>query len=100
MKAEKLAPLLDRCETTAQILKALAHPRRLEILCHLTDGEKSVGDLELLCGASQSAVSQFLARMKAEGLVTARRDDRYVLYKIADAKIFQLIAALHKIFCP
>lgn len=100
MKAEKLEPLLDRCEATAQILKALAHPQRLEILCHLSSGEKSVSDLEQLCGASQSAVSQFLARMKAEGLVTARRDDRYVLYRIADAKLFQLIAALHKIFCP
>jgi DNA-binding transcriptional ArsR family regulator len=100
VRAEKLAPLLDHCETTAQILKALAHPQRLEILCHLTDGEKSVGDLEQLCGASQSAVSQFLARMKAEGLVAARRDDRYVFYKIANPKIFQLIEALHRIYCP
>jgi len=99
MNTEKIKPLVERCETTAQLLKALAHPQRLQILCHLASGEKAVGELETLCGASQSAVSQFLARMRAEGLVASRRDEQFVFYRISDPKVFKLIGALHKIFC-
>ncbi|MEO5572887.1 MAG: metalloregulator ArsR/SmtB family transcription factor [Gammaproteobacteria bacterium] len=92
-------PLFEQCESTSRLLKALAHPQRLQILCHLSNGEKTVTELETLCGASQSAVSQFLARMKAEQLIASRRDERYVFYRIADPKVSQLIKALHKIFC-
>lgn len=92
-------PLFEQCESASRLLKALAHPQRLQILCHLSNGEKTVTELEELCGASQSAVSQFLARMKAEQLIASRRDERYVRYRIADPKVFELIKALHKIFC-
>ena len=91
--------LSRNCESTAKILKALAHPHRLQILCHLASGEKAVGELEELCGASQSAVSQFLGRMKSEGLVTSNKDGQFVRYQISDMRILKTIRALQEIYC-
>lgn len=87
------------CENVAQIMKALAHPQRLMLLCHLSTGEKTVGDLEELCGISQSQVSQFLARLKLEGIVASKKRGLFVRYRIADEKVTVLISALHRIYC-
>lgn len=95
-----LDELVKNCESTAKILKALAHPHRLQILCHLSERDRTVSELEQLCKASQSTVSQFLARMKSEGLVNSHRDGQFVNYSISDVKVLKLIQALHKIFCP
>ncbi|MBI5208444.1 MAG: winged helix-turn-helix transcriptional regulator [Elusimicrobia bacterium] len=92
--------MLGRCESAARSLKLLAHPQRLRILCHLADGEKTVRDLEALCGASQSLVSQSLARMRSEGLVACRRRGQFVAYHIEDPRILKLIVSLHEVFCP
>jgi ArsR family transcriptional regulator len=105
MSAMTLSPqttesLAERCETTAALLKNLAHPLRLQLLCYLAAGEKSVGDLEALSSASQSLVSQYLARMRRENLVQCRKDGKFVWYSVADPKVLQLIRALHRIFCP
>lgn len=83
----------------ASILKTLGHQKRLLILCTLADGEKSVGDIEKICGAAQSQVSQFLKRMEAEGLINHRREGNYVYYVIKDKRIEQLIQTLGNIFC-
>lgn len=96
---EILHSLTKDCESTAKILKALAHPHRLQLLCHLASGEKTVGELEKLCGASQSAVSQFLGRMKSEGLVTSNKDGQFVRYQITDQRILKTMQALQRIFC-
>jgi ArsR family transcriptional regulator len=101
MKAKDPFPRLShKCEDAARVLKALAHGQRLRLLCKLASGEKTVGELEKASGASQSAVSQFLARMKAEGLVSSYKDGQFVRYRIADPKIVKLIRSLHAIFCP
>jgi ArsR family transcriptional regulator len=92
--------MIENCEEAAALLKALSHPQRLQLLCHLSQKELTVGELEKLCGASQSAVSQFLARMKAEGLVTSERNGQFVSYRISDPRVLKLIQAMHKIFCP
>ena len=86
------------CEETARILKALAHPQRLQLLCHLAEGDKTVGELEELCGASQSVVSQFLGRMKSEGLVASEKEGLFVRYRISDSRILKTIQALHGIY--
>ena len=91
--------LTEDCESTAKILKALAHPHRLQLLCHLASGEETVGKLEKLCGASQSAVSQFLGRMKSEGLVTSNKEGQFVRYRITDQRILKTMQALQRIFC-
>jgi DNA-binding transcriptional ArsR family regulator len=80
-------------------LKALAHEGRLMILCHLVEGEKSVTELENLLGARQAAVSQQLARLRLEGLVSSRRDGKAIYYSLGDARVVQLIGALNAMFC-
>lgn len=100
MKRADLAQLAEQCETTSKMLKSLAHPQRLQLLCLLSEGERSVSELEESCASSQSQLSQFLQRMKSEGLVRSRREGKFVYYAIADQKVHKLIRALHKIFCP
>lgn len=95
----KKVPTADECLLVSGILKTLAHPQRLMILCQLADGPKSVSELEELSGASQSAVSQFLSRMKSEGLVNVHREHQYLFYDIKDARIKKLLQALDRIFC-
>ncbi|MGE0631952.1 MAG: ArsR/SmtB family transcription factor [Pseudobdellovibrionaceae bacterium] len=80
-------------------MKQLSHPQRLLILCCMAEGEKSVGEIEEACGASQSAVSQFLKGMRLEGLIESRREGKQVFYKIVDKRILDLIRSLYHIFC-
>jgi DNA-binding transcriptional ArsR family regulator len=80
-------------------LKVLGHEGRLEILCNLIDGERSVGALTEAIGTSQPAVSQQLMRMRAEGLVTTERRGKSVVYSIAQPEIVKVIAALRDAFC-
>jgi ArsR family transcriptional regulator, virulence genes transcriptional regulator len=84
----------------ADVLRALANERRLSILCILVErGEASVNALAAAIGLSQSALSQHLARMRDEGLVTYRRERQTLWYRIADPKIEILLATLHRLFC-
>jgi ArsR family transcriptional regulator len=99
MKRNDIQAMVAQSEAAARLLKQLAHPRRLQLLCRLADGEKTVGQLKNLCGVSQSQLSQFLGRMKSEGLVAARRDGRFSAYRIQDPRLLRLMRALHGIFC-
>jgi ArsR family transcriptional regulator len=84
----------------ADILRALANERRLMILCKLVEcGECNVSALAQAVGLSQSALSQHLAKMREEGLVTFRRESQTLWYRIADPRIEQLFATLHRLFC-
>lgn len=94
-QAEKLA---DECESVSGLLKAIAHPQRLKILCSLSEAEQTVSELEAYCGASQSSVSQYLNKMKSEGLLSSRREAQYIYYKISNPNIIKLIKAMQKIF--
>ncbi len=69
------------------------------ILCHITEGEKSVTELEDLIGARQSAVSQQLARLRIEGLVASRREGKAIYYSIADARVRALVRLMYQMFC-
>jgi ArsR family transcriptional regulator len=81
------------------LLRALSNEARLMVLCQLDTGEKSVGELNALVGLSQSALSQHLAKLRAEGLVATRREAQTIFYRIADARVTKLVAALYDIFC-
>ena len=84
----------------AAILRALANEHRLMVLCRLVEwGEINVNALAEAVGLSQSALSQHLARMREEGLVTFRRESQTLWYRIADPRIEQLFATLHRLFC-
>jgi DNA-binding transcriptional ArsR family regulator len=92
----RMAP---RAREASEFLKALAHESRLMILCDLLHGEKSVGELEALLARRQSTVSQQLARLRLEGLVSARRDGKTIYYSIASDKARSIISALYESFC-
>ena len=84
----------------AGILCALGNERRLMILCKLVEwGEANVNTLAETIGLSQSALSQHLAKMREEGLVTYRRESQTLWYRIADRRIEDLLATLHKLYC-
>lgn len=89
----------DRAAEAAGFLKALSHEGRLMILCHLSSGEKSVTALEDLLGARQAAVSQQLARLRSDGLVSARRDGKAIFYSIRDPKAEAIMALVYDMFC-
>ncbi len=93
------ATMADQAKAASDFMKALAHEGRLMILCHLVEGEKSVSELESLIGARQAAVSQQLARLRLEGLVSSRREGKAIYYSIGDAKVEKLIGTLHDLFC-
>ena len=69
------------------------------ILCHLVGGEKSVTELEKLLSSRQAAVSQQLSRLRAEGLVTPRRDGKTIYYSLADERAARILAVLYDLFC-
>ncbi|MEK6773525.1 MAG: metalloregulator ArsR/SmtB family transcription factor [Bdellovibrionota bacterium] len=98
-KSKSLFKLRRQSEEVAALLKQLSHPQRLLILCSIAEGEKSVGEIEEACGASQSAVSQFLKGMRLEGLIKPRREGKQVYYKIVDKRVLALIRSLYLIFC-
>jgi DNA-binding transcriptional ArsR family regulator len=87
------------CEEVCTLLRALSHPQRLMVLCHLTEGEKTVSELQELCDISQSQLSQFLTRMKAEGLLTSRKEGAFQIYSIADKRVSRLIVSIEGLFC-
>lgn len=98
-REKALSELKQKSETVAALLKQLSHPQRLLILCSMAEGEKSVGEIEEICGASQSAVSQFLKGMRLEGLIEPRREGKQVYYRIVDKRVLDLIQSLYRIFC-
>lgn len=85
----------------AQVLRALSNERRLMILCKLVEwGEANVTTLGEAVGLSQSALSQHLAVMREQGLVTFRREGQMLWYRVADPRIERLLSTLHDLYCP
>ncbi len=84
----------------AALLKALANDRRLLILCTLLDGERTVSELEAKVGLGQSALSQHLARLRRDGLVTTRRAAQHIHYRLASPEAQVILDALASLYCP
>ena len=83
----------------SRVLKALANEKRLLLLCQLVEGECSVGELNARVDLSQSALSQHLAVLRDEGLVTTRREAQTIYYALAEGPAQQILATLHRIYC-
>ena len=81
------------------MLKQLAHAGRLLILCSLTEGEKTVGQLTALVDLSQSAVSQHLAKLRDAKLVEAEKRGQMVFYRISSAEAQSILSVLYQIYC-
>lgn len=93
---DEMIAVIDRAST---FLKALSGRSRLLLLCHLLDGEKSVGELARLTGARDTAVSQQLALLRREGMVDARRAGQMIFYSLASEEARQMLVAMHGMFC-
>lgn len=86
-------------EAASELLKAMANPQRLRVLCLLIEKEMSVGEINALVPLSQSALSQHLAVLREKDLVKTRREAQTVYYSVADGTVHDVIEALHRNFC-
>lgn len=96
---EEFYTLVVQARKASELLKALSHETRLLILCLLTEGEQSVSTLEDIMKLPQAAVSQQLARLRYDGLVTTRREGRQIYYSIASEEVSAVVSSLHELFC-
>lgn len=94
-----LGELQARALRASGLLKAMANPVRLVLLCQLAEGEKSVGELERVVDVSQSALSQHLALLRQRGLVKGRRDGQTIFYSLCGKEAPALLAALYEVYC-
>ena len=91
--------MIENAQEASEFLKALSHEARLVILCLLVEGEKSVAEIEQMLSLRQPAVSQQLARLRADNLVETRRDGKNIYYTLARPEVREIIEALHAAFC-
>ena len=95
----EVARLHGSAVRVTDLLKAMANPSRLMILCQLAEGEKSVGEMEGIIGLSQSGLSQHLAVLRRKRIVSTRREAQSIYYSLASKEVEEIMAALYRIFC-
>ena len=86
-------------EQASDLLRILSNQKRLLILCKLVEGEKSVSQLQEETGLGQSTVSQQLAKLRGEKLVSARRQAQSVYYTFASPEALAVIETLYRVYC-
>ncbi len=86
-------------KTATALLRALANEDRLLLLCQMTAGEKSVGELEALLDIRQPTLSQQLGVLRSEGLVATRREGKRIYYAVSDAKVVAVLNTLYGLYC-
>lgn len=89
----------EHAAEAAALMKALGNESRLMILCLLAEGERSVSELNAIVKLSQSALSQQLARLRQQALVTTRRESQTIYYSLADGPAERVIQLLHDTYC-
>ena len=94
-----LDQLKANAASASALLKALANPGRLLLLCQLSQGERSVSELEQLLGIRQPTLSQQLAVLRREGLVATRREGKLIHYRISSPEALAVITTLYRLFC-
>ncbi len=94
-----LQQMAAHADDAADLLKTLANPHRLQILCVLGTGEMAVGELNGIVPLSQSALSQHLAKLRGDGLVDTRRESQTIYYRLNPGPARDIIEVLHRHFC-
>lgn len=94
-----ITDLEPQAEEAAQLLTAMANPKRLLILCNLLEQERSVSELSNIVGLEQSPLSQHLSKLRALSLVKTRRDGQTIYYRLASAPVSQILSTLYDIYC-
>lgn len=94
-----LSELEEKASEVSGLLRVMSNQWRLLILCNLAQGEHSVQELQKLVGLGQSALSQHLAILRYEGLVSTRREAQSIFYSIASDEAEKLLSTLYDIYC-
>ncbi len=94
-----IAEMMSHAMEARDFLKALAHESRLIILCLLCEKERTVAELEDILQQRQPAVSQQLARLREDRLVTTRRDGKHIHYSLASEEARQVVGVVYELFC-
>lgn len=97
--ASGIAQLQHRSHEAASLLKALANPDRLLLLCHLLGAERSVAELGELTGIAQPSLSQQLGVLRNEALVATRREGKSIHYRVASPAVRALLRTLYRLYC-
>ena len=98
-RTKGLEALKPKAAEAAELLRLLANASRIQLLCQIALGERSVGQLEEELDIQQPALSQQLAELRKAGMVTTRRESRSIFYSIADARTEAILEMLRMIFC-
>jgi DNA-binding transcriptional ArsR family regulator len=96
---EEMNELHDMAANAVELLKAMANEWRLMILCQLSEGEKTVSELQEILGLGQSALSQHLAVLRREKIVRARKHAQSVFYSLSGNDASKVMESLHDVFC-
>ena len=99
MRHMEIKELEQQAGRASALLKAMSNQSRLMILCQLHNGERSVGELEKIIGLSQSALSQHLARLRRDHLVTTRREAQTIYYSLNGDEAVRIIKTLYDLYC-
>jgi len=86
-------------EDASRLMKALANPDRLMLLCRLSQGEASVGELEVELGILQPTLSQQLTVLRGEGLVETRREGKHIFYRVRSRQALAVLKVLYEQYC-
>jgi len=89
----------NQVDTATEILKSIAHPIRLKILCFLLDGEKNVGEIEQQFGSTISNISQHLTVLRKADIIQRRKDSNFMYYSIKDTKTVTLMETMKNLYC-
>ena len=90
----------DAAAEACGLMKTLANPDRLLLLCQLSQGEMCVSDLEESLGIRQPTLSQQLGVLRNEGVLASRREGKNIFYSVADPAMLEILAVLYRLYCP
>ena len=94
-----LEDLEQKVEAVSALLKSIAHPTRILILCKLRDGEKTVGELQEAVKTTSANMSQHLKILRSQGIVSFRKDANFIYNRISDDRVLELVGTLQKLYC-
>lgn len=99
MDKEETVILEEKVEAVSNLLKSIAHPLRLKILCKLLDGEKTVGEIQSMVLTSNANISQHLTKLRHHGIIASRKEANFIYNRIADQRFVDLVDTLQNLFC-
>ena len=99
MNVQDIAQLDERADEASHLLKSLASPIRLKILCQMVEGERSVGEIAANIGIRDTQASQHLSLLRRDGIVATRREAQTIYYRVDSDAARRLLGVLHECYC-